>query len=79
MLTRTCRDFQYQFLLPKMRNHWEADQWCTKNFGKRWSVTDNRQGVWCCFWKGRAVPGSYEWFFANERDANWFILRWGGQ
>lgn len=79
MATRSCRDFPYIFLLPKMRNQHEASNWCTKHFGKRWGAVDNREGVWCCFWRGRSIPGSYEWFFENERDANWFILRWGGQ
>lgn len=74
-MTKSCREFPYYFLLSK-NNHWEQDQWCTEHFGKRWSVIDNRSGVWCTFWRGRESPGSYEWFFQNEQDALQFILRW---
>jgi hypothetical protein len=73
---KTARDFPYKFLIPKIRNQWEADAWCTQQFGKRWSVVDNREGVWCCFWRGRAMSGSYEWYFLNEQDAMMFALRW---
>lgn len=73
---KTARDFPYKFLIPKIRHQWEADTWCTQQFGKRWSVVDNREGVWCCFWSGGAMPGSYEWYFLNERDAMMFALRW---
>lgn len=61
-----------------MKNQWEIDEWCTKHFGKRWSVTDNREGVWCCFWRGfrSPGPGHYEWLFENEEDAIMFSLRW---
>lgn len=80
-MTKSSRDFPYVFLLSKNPDQWEMDKWCTEHFGKRWSVVDNRQGVWCCFWRGARSPGpgKYEWYFQNERDANWFILRWGGQ
>ena len=57
-------------------NHWKATDWCTKQFGKRWDVIDNRDGTWCCFWAGREKFGSYRWYFENECDAIWFKLRW---
>lgn len=74
-MTRSCRDFPHQFLLPKT-NHWEADAWCTERFGKRWSAIDNRQGTWCCFWRGGDDTFTYEWFFEHEKDAVLFALRW---
>lgn len=50
--------------------------WCEQQFGKRWSAIDNKEGVWCCFWAGRSMPGSYRWHFMNEQDAMLFSLRW---
>lgn len=75
-MTKSARDFPYVFVLPKIPNQWEADAWCTEQFGPRWSVVDNRDGVWCCFWRGRSVPGSYEWLFHNEKDALLFLMKW---
>ena len=57
-------------------NHWQATQWCIEQYGKRWGVVDNRDGVWCCFWMGREQFDSYIWRFKNDRDAIWFKLRW---
>lgn len=78
MVIKTSRDFPYVFLIPKKRNQWEADVWCTEHFGERWSVIDNRDGVWCCFWRGfrSPGPGHYEWRFQNKQDAILFALRW---
>lgn len=76
VITRASKDFPYVFKLPKMYNQWEASSWCEEQFGPRWSVVDNRQGVWCCFWRGRESPGMYEWYFKNERDALMFMLKW---
>lgn len=59
-----------------MDSQWKASNWCEEQFGKRWSVVDNREGVWCCFWRGRIQPGMYEWFFLNKIDAELFVLRW---
>lgn len=76
VVTKNSRDFPYVFLIPKMKRQWEAIEWCTQQFGKEWSVTDNREGTWCCFWRGCHIPGSYEWYFQNEKDAMLFSLRW---
>lgn len=51
-------------------------KWCEEKFGKRWSVTENRKGTWCCFWSGRSIPGTYKWHFKNEQDALLFSLTW---
>ena len=75
-MTKSSRDFPHVFVLPKMKSQLEADQWCEQQFGPKWEAIGNRQGVWCCFWKGRGVPGSYEWMFQNKRDATLFILKW---
>lgn len=75
-MTRTSRDFPHKILLPKMRNQWETTKWCEEQFGKRWSVVDNRQGTWCVFWRERACPGCYEWYFQNETDFINFVLKW---
>lgn len=75
-MIKSTNEFPYSFFLPRIKNQWEVTKWCTEKFGKRWSVVDNREGVWCCFWRGRIVPESYEWFFQNEKDALLFMLRW---
>lgn len=71
-------DFPYVLIIPKIKNQWEADKWCTEKFGKKWSVVDNREGVWRCFWRGfkSPGPGNYEWSFKNEQDAVLFALTW---
>ena len=75
MNTKTARDFPHHIVTAKT-NHWEATDWCEKQLGKRWEVTGNREGVWCCFWRGRSVPGHYDWYFLNEQDALLFTLKW---
>lgn len=70
------KEFPFHILLPKMKNHWEATSWCEKNFGPRWEAIGYREGNWCTFWRGRDVPGSYDWYFKNERDYVLFTLRW---
>ena len=76
MAIRSTRDFPYTITIAKHKNQYEVSDWCTKKFGPRWSVTENREGTWCCFWRGRSVPGSYDWYFVNEKDFLLFSLRW---
>lgn len=66
---------KHEVILSK-ENHWEQSDWCTKKFGKRWNVVDNRSGTWCCFWAGRESFGDYRWCFTNEQDMVLFLLRW---
>ena len=56
--------------------HHEQIKWCEERFGERWSAIDNREGIWCCFWGGRSIPGKYRFEFKNEQDALLFILTW---
>lgn len=74
-MIKTTREFPYQAITFKT-NHWEATEWCEKNFGPRWEAIDNRNGSWCTFWKGRGIPGSYEWYFEQEKDYLMFLLKW---
>ena len=71
-------DFVHRILLPKSEDQWQISYWCKEQFGPRWSVTENRQGRWCCFWRGlRETDFSmYEWLFVNEQDALLFALKW---
>ena len=77
------KDFPYQVLISKDR-HNQAESWCKEKWGERWSVLDNQQGTWCCFWGGfrevwggfREAKGGYLYHFAYEKDALEFILRW---
>jgi hypothetical protein len=71
---RTPEDW-YTVITSK-ENHWQATDWCTQQYGRRWSVVDNRAGTWCCFWAGQEQFGSYKWQFENEHDAVLFTLRW---
>jgi hypothetical protein len=50
--------------------------WCEERLGKRWSVVDNREGTWCCFWSGKMNPSTYRFQFKNEQDAILFSLIW---
>ena len=57
--------------------HRDAERWCTQNLGKRWSVLDNRDGVWSCFWAGfREHHGAYRYCFKNAEDATMFAMKW---
>jgi hypothetical protein len=56
--------------------HHKQIKWCEERFGKRWSVIDNREGIWCCFWGGNKLPGMYRFEFKNEKDAILFSLTW---
>lgn len=75
-MTKRTLDFLYRILAPKIERQWEATEWCTQQFGTRWSAVDNIEGTWCCFWRGRENVGMYEWYFQNEKDAMLFSLRW---
>ncbi len=70
------RDLPYTITIHK-DHHREAEEWCRTRGGDRWSVTDNRQGTWCCFWGGfREANGNYRYHFAREEDAIIFALMW---
>jgi hypothetical protein len=58
------------------KNHQRQIDWCTEKFGKRWSVIDNREGTWTCFWAGVDSPRNYRWLFKDEKDLVMFVLRW---
>lgn len=71
------KNLPYDVYIDK-KQHWAAEYWCRERFGKRWSVTDNKSGIWSCFWAGSRGPrsGMYVYSFANEEDAILFTLRW---
>lgn len=69
-------EFVYKVTLPKFKEQWLVDKWCKEQFGPRWEAVGNRAGTWCCFWRGRSIPGSYEWLFSDEKQFAWFMLRW---
>jgi len=72
----TVKDLPYTIVVHKDR-HRDAEAWCRSEWGERWSVTENRQGTWCCFWGGfREAKGNYVYHFAHEQDAVVFALRW---
>ncbi len=75
MLIKSPRDFPHHIVTGKT-NHWKATNWCEENFGPRWEAIGNRKGRWCVFWKGRSVPGSYDWYFVDEKDYLLFVLKW---
>ncbi len=72
------QDFIHRILLPKLEDQWQVSNWCIEQFGPRWSVTENRSGRWCCFWRGLRENdfSIYEWLFVNEQDTVLFSLRW---
>jgi len=66
----------YTVRIHKSRQR-EAERWCREHLGKRWSVVDNRQGIWCCFWSGfRTEYPGYDFHFLNEQDAVIVGLKW---
>ena len=72
----TVRNLPYTIMVHKDR-HRDAEAWCRAEWGERWSVTENKQGTWCCFWGGfREAKGNYLYHFAREQDAIVFALRW---
>lgn len=69
------KEFPYEVMIHKS-NHLPAEAWCRERFGPRWSVTENRNGSWCCFWGGRERLDHFRYYFANDRDMVMFLLRW---
>ena len=69
----------YEVIISK-HAHREAEAWCRERWGKRWSVIDNRQGTWACFWnwdrKNENSIGQYRYNFKNQEDATLFSLKW---
>ena len=55
--------------------HWAAEDWCRKQFGKRWTAMD-QTGSWACFWGGSNDPSRYRFCFAESEDAVFFALKW---
>jgi hypothetical protein len=72
---RALRRLEFEVLVDA-HSQGEARQWCEHHFGKRWEVTGNREGMWCMFWAGREAFDKYRFCFAEEKQRNWFILRW---
>lgn len=70
-------NLEYEVWVRRDR-HRQAETWCRENLGQRWSVVDNRDGIWCCFWAGfrSPEPGMYRYYFKNSEDALVFSLRW---
>jgi hypothetical protein len=57
----------------------QAEAWCFDQWGERWSAISNREGRWCVFYRGTRTQEkhlTYEWLFADEKDATMFALRW---
>jgi len=40
------KDLPHRIVTGK-RLHWEATDWCTEKFGRRWEAVGHRQGTWC--------------------------------
>ena len=57
-------------------NNLAANVWCQDQFGPRWSITDNRSGVWTLAWVGPEDWSYYQFAFANQADAVAFALKW---
>jgi hypothetical protein len=55
--------------------HWDAEDWCCEQFGKRWTALV-QVGRWACFWGGSNDPKRYRFCFAESRDAVFFALKW---
>jgi hypothetical protein len=71
------KQLPYEVFIDK-QHHIYANSWCKERWGPQWSVIDNRDGIWSCFWAGSRGPqaGKYRYIFENEQDAMLFILRW---
>jgi len=71
------KDLPYKVVTSK-RVVESAKEWCEQHLGQRWEATGYKQGKWCVFWAGfrSKNPGTYEWFFENDKDAVMFALRW---
>ena len=59
----------------RLYRHYAAEEWCRKQFGKRWTALV-QTGRWACFWAGRNDPGRYRFCFAQSQDAVFFALKW---
>ncbi len=66
---------EHEVMVPTV--NWEvARDWCRENLGRGWSVTENQNGIWACFWGGSNDHKRYRFCFAESRDAVFFALKW---
>jgi hypothetical protein len=53
-----------------------AAAWCQEHLGPRWNIIDGRGGRWTCFWAGNKDWARYRFYFASDKDAVMFSLKW---
>ena len=71
------KDLPYKVITPKQIVE-PAKRWCEELPGERWCAKQHRNGERGVVWAGTRSknPGTYEWFFENDKDAVLFALRW---
>lgn len=69
------KHLEHEIILDK-KHLYEIEAWCKQHFGECWNLIDNRKGRWAVFWAGIESPKEYRWYFADERAATWFKIRW---
>lgn len=72
------KDLKYKVVVRShdQVKHVNSIQWCESKFGKRWDPISNEKGYWNVLWSGIEKHDTYEWSFADERDAVLFTLIW---
>ena len=69
---------RYYTVEPVGGNWQEMEQWCTETFGPASDVWDSKNPDNQFMWPecGRWYKNNRKFWFRNERDRDWFILRW---
>jgi hypothetical protein len=67
-------ELKYQGIYANMDLHKQQREWCTENFGPEgtWKDTLTIKESWTQLY----IKGFTCWYFANEKDAVMFALRW---
>ena len=64
------------FTIVATKLSYDAEKWCQENLGERYFAIGRKTGNWTVFWNGVKDRYRYTWYFRNESDAMWFMLRW---
>ena len=67
-------ELKYQGIYANIDLHKQQREWCTENFGPEgtWKNTLTIKEPWTQLY----IKGFTCWYFANEKDAIMFALRW---
>lgn len=68
---------RYHTVEPIGGNWIEMEAWCRSTFGDPGDMWDSDD--WCCPENARWLQNNRKFWFRNQKDRDWFIVRWSSQ